>query len=128
MSVVRAPLSLAAIALSAAAALSSMACSSTSAQYCEVAAECDEGGLSFDPVGSSDDSAAVCTAENETTIDALNANSEEECKELARLLQAYQACVVEEGCDAFDLLEPECKDEFEDYFDAAGDVQNRCNE
>ncbi|MCP4503093.1 MAG: hypothetical protein GY822_24415 [Deltaproteobacteria bacterium] len=116
------------LGLVAIAALTAAACTSSGQQYCEVAGECDDGFIGLDPVGSSEDSVAVCASDQQTTLDVLNANSEAECQEIAELLTAYHECVVLEGCDAFDILEPECKDEQRDFSSAYGDSQNRCFE
>lgn len=98
--------------------------------YCDLGAECDEvTGLFLDPVvGSSDDSAAVCAVNQETFLAALRANSEEVCHEMAAAWEAYMACAIEEGCEAFEIDEAECKDELDDYQDLRDDAGNRCNE
>ncbi len=99
--------------------------------YCDLGAECDDGfeGIFLDPVpGSSDDSAGVCAANQQTLLNALRANREEVCHEAAAAWEIWMACAVEEGCDAFRIGEPECKDELDDYTDLLEDADNRCNE
>ena len=64
----------------------------------------------------------------ETFLSALRANGEDVCHEMAAAWEAYMQCAVEEGCDAFQLNEPECKDELDDYSDLRDDAGNRCNE
>lgn len=102
----------------------------TAGGFCELGADCDDiTGLFLDPViGSSDDSAGVCAVNQETFLAALRANSEDVCHEMAEAWEIYMACAVEEGCDAFELNEPECKDELDDYSDLRDDAGNRCNE
>lgn len=104
------------------------ACSSPARQFCEIAGECDEGFALWDPVGGSDDSVEVCVSDTQTTLDIFNANSEEECRELAVLLTEYHNCVIEYGCEAFEVLEAECNNERSDFFEKYGETQNRCNE
>jgi hypothetical protein len=107
-----------------------LGCNPATRAYCEMGGECDDfAGLLLDPVpGSSDDSVDVCTVNADTTLSALRANSEAICSEMATALEAFMICVGEEGCDAFDITENECKDEWEDYQDLRGDADNRCNE
>lgn len=104
-------------------------------QFCELGAECDEGlaGIIYDPVlGDSDDNAAVCTANQQTYLNALRANSEDLCHEAAAAWEAWMACAVQEGCDAFRIDERECKSEREDYADVmdriSRDKDVDCNE
>jgi hypothetical protein len=106
-------------------ALATTAGCSLSAQYCETAAECD---VPTDPVGNSDDSAAVCTAENETRLEKYRANSEEICHEVAEAWEKFMQCAIEEGCQAWEIGESECKDEIGDYLELLGDADNRCEE
>jgi hypothetical protein len=98
---------------------------SLSAQYCEKAAECD---VPTDPVGNSDDSAAVCTAENETRLEKLRANSEDICHEAAEAWEKFMQCALDEGCDAWEIGESECKDEIGDYLEILSEADNRCEE
>lgn len=89
-------------------------------QFCDVGADCDEGlaGLLYDPVlGNSDDSAAVCAVNQETFLNVLRANHQEHCHKVADAWERWMACVVEEGCDALRIDEPECRREREDYDD-----------
>jgi hypothetical protein len=125
------PLHLLTLALGVALLSTLLACSGFGPEraYCETAGDCDDGFGLFDPVqGSSDDSVDVCTVNQETNIAALRANSEEVCHDLADAWQAYMLCAVEEGCDAFNPLEPECNDELEDVADLSNDAGNRCSE
>lgn len=106
-------------------------CNQLATQYCDLGAECDEGvsGVIYDPVlGNSDDSAAVCAANQAAFLNALRANSEEVCHEAATAYEAWMACALEEGCDSFRIDEPECKDEREKYAELIDDADNRCNE
>lgn len=104
-------------------------CKPVSRAYCELGGECDEATGIFDPVpGSSSDSVDVCTVNQETLLQALRANREEVCHQLADAYEAFWACAVEEGCDAFDVTEPECKDELEEVGDLRQKAGNRCNE
>lgn len=105
-------------------------CTNLPQAYCEVGGDCDDPtGLFFDPVlGSSSDSVGVCAVNVSTELSAYRANSEDICREVADAREAYLACVIEEGCDAFRLEEPECKDEYEDWQDLLSEAQNRCNE
>lgn len=97
--------------------------------YCELGGECDEATGFLDPVpGSSSDSVDVCTVNQETLLKALRANREEVCHQLADAFEAYWACAVDEGCDAFDVTEPECKDELEEVGNLKQEAGNRCNE
>ena len=102
-------------------------CSSLEREYCQTAGECDDT-FAIDPVGSSPDSVDVCVVNQETTLSALRANSEEVCQRAADKYEAFLACAVEQGCDAFDLTQEECKDEFSDYIDELSDAGNRCSE
>lgn len=114
-----------------AATLALVGCNQLATQYCDLGAECDEGlsGVIYDPVlGNSDDSAAVCAVNQQTFLNALRANSEDVCHEAAAAYERWMACAIEEGCDAFRIDEPECKDERDDYADLIDDANNRCNE
>jgi hypothetical protein len=107
-------------------ALACAACSSLPDQYCQKAADCDE---LLDPVGNSDDSVGVCAIMQQTELDAYRANSEDECFDLATAKEEYMACVVEEGCDGFNIFfEDECRSEWNGYAEAADDARGRCDE
>ncbi len=108
-----------------AAAVACVACPSLPDAYCQTAAECDE---LLDPVGPDDDSAAVCSVIQQTTIDVLRANSEDVCQELADAYEEYMRCAVEEGCDAWDFTSDDCRSEFNNYAEAADDASGRCQE
>lgn len=105
-------------------------CSNLPQEYCAVGGECDDlTGLFLDPVpGSSSDSVDVCAVNVETQLAAWRANSESICSQAADAYEAYLACAIEEGCDAFKIAEPDCKDEYDDWQDLISDAQNRCNE
>ena len=104
------------------------ACSSLEEQYCAVAAQCDDPALLLDPVGSSEDSEAVCVVTQRTAVEILAANSDDICKERLQAERDWMACVVEEGCDAFDATRPACSDVFLARVELAGESRNRCNE
>lgn len=105
-------------------------CNALPQQFCELGADCDDlAGLFYDPVlGNSDDNAAVCAVNQQTFTNALRANSEDICHQIAAAWETYMACAVEEGCDAFKVGEPECNDERDDYADLVSEAGNRCNE
>lgn len=105
-------------------------CNGLPAQYCETGAACDDfAGLLLDPVpGDSDDSADVCAVNQQTVLSALRANSEQICHDMALAYENWMACAIEEGCDAFEINQPECKDELEEYRELQDDAGNRCNE
>lgn len=106
-----------------------LGCPSLPQQYCAVAGECDEQLAVLDPVpGNSDDSVTVCAVNQETTQSIYRANSEEICQKIADARERWMLCVLEEGCDAFDPRENECKDEFNDILELAGDAGDRCEE
>jgi len=97
----------------------------TAQNLCNRIAECREEE-DFDV---SDDAPAVCVAEYNAGIDALNANEEEECHALATAQLNLDACKAGLSCD--DLFEAdlgkECDDELEAYDDARDDVDgNEC--
>lgn len=123
------PRSLAALLL-AASGLALSACSSLPAQYCTLGGECDDRFAFLDPVpGSSADSVDVCIVNQDTLLASLRANREEVCHEMAAAWEAWMLCVVEEDtCDSFQILEDDCKDEFQDYAELADEAGNRCNE
>jgi NTP pyrophosphatase (non-canonical NTP hydrolase) len=79
-------------------------------------------------VGNSDDSAGVCVAQQDTRVQSLRANSEDICQEAADAWEAYMRCAIEEGCDAWEILESECKDELGDYLDLLNEADRRCEE
>lgn len=116
--------------LGAVAAMVGAGCSNLPQEYCAMGGKCDDiAGLFFDPVrGSSSDSVDVCAVNVETQLAALRANSESICSQAANAYEAYLACVIEEGCDAFKLAEPDCKDEYDNWQDLVSEAQNRCNE
>ncbi len=113
--------------LAIAAVLSLGACSTLERDYCQTAGDCDDA-FAIDPVGSSPDSVEVCIVNQQTTLQALRANSEEVCQNAADKYEEFLACAAEEGCDAFNLTEEECKDEFSDYVDELSEAGNRCSE
>lgn len=108
------------------------ACTNLPGAFCAVGGDCDRSLIEapFDPVpGDSDDSVAVCQVFHETRLAALRQNSESICFEVAAAYEAYMACVVEDGgCDPFRLIEPECKDEYEDWQDLEDEAGGRCVE
>ncbi|MCC7073915.1 MAG: hypothetical protein IT383_21585 [Deltaproteobacteria bacterium] len=75
-----------------------------------------------------DDSYAVCVEDYNAGINALRANKEEECYELAAAQLAYDACRAALDCDDFEEgdLGGKCDDERDDYEDALGDADNEC--
>lgn len=103
-------------------------CTTSERLYCEKAAECDDQFGLLDPVGNSSDSVDVCQVNQETFLAALRANSEEICQQRAEAEIAWMNCVAEEGCDSFNLLEEECKDEYERRLELSSESGNRCNE
>jgi hypothetical protein len=105
-------------------------CNPTVQAYCDLAADCDDfEGLLLDPIqGESDDNAAVCAVNQQTLLDALRANRESVCAELAVAYELWYQCAVEEGCAAFKLTENECNNELEDIRDLQDEAGNRCNE
>jgi hypothetical protein len=117
-------------ALLAASALALAGCNPLPAQYCSLGLDCDDVFALYDPVpGTSEDSADVCTVNQETYLRALRANHEEVCHEMAEAWEEWMLCVVEEDtCDSFKLLEPDCKEERRRHDDLAREAGNRCNE
>lgn len=103
-------------------------CPSLPEAYCQTMADCDDADGIFDSVGESSDSVGVCVVNQQTNLDALRANEEDVCVELALATEAYMACAVEEGCDAFRPFEQECSGEREDFFELIQEAGNRCNE
>ncbi len=105
--------------------LACAACSTLPDQYCQTAADCDE---LLDPVGNSDDSVAVCSVIQQTTLESLRANREDVCQDLADAYEEFMACAVEEECDAWDFTENACRSEFNRYAETADDAGGRCDE
>ena len=88
----------------------------TAQNLCNRIAECSEE----EDIDVSDDAPAVCVAEYNGALDALNANDEEECRALASAQLTLDACKTGLSCD--DLFEAdlgkECDEELDDYEDA----------
>jgi hypothetical protein len=107
------------------------------AGYCAAAAECDDlEAFLFDPVGESNDSDAVCVADNEGALRALRANEEDGCFEEAAATEKYFACVADafardegDACDGFlfdDDRNP-CFAELDDILDLRDDNGDDCS-
>lgn len=96
-----------------------------SQSYCQRAAECAD-----DPPGQ--DFERICQARYDGTLNALRANKEDECHELARAKEAFDACSVQlDDCREFNRAgsrnyDGECEDEHDAYRDALEDVDNEC--
>ena len=117
-------------AIIAACGLLISACSDLPARYCALGLECDDLFALYDPVpGTSEDSADVCTVNQETLLRALRANREDICHDMADAWEQWLLCVVEEDtCDSFKILEPDCKDDRRKFDELAREAGNRCNE
>lgn len=93
--------------------------------YCTRAAECAD-----DPPG--EDFVAVCQARYEGTLNALRANKEDVCHEVARAKEAFDSCRTQlDGCRDFNRgaggdYDGECENERDDYIDALQDAENEC--
>ena len=85
----------------------------TSQAICEKEKEC-----ASDPPG--EDYVQVCTVRHEGQLDALNANKEEECKELASAKVKLDACRAQLDCDDYGEsdLGGNCDDELDEFEDA----------
>ena len=104
-------------------------CGSTARTYCEKASECSgDALLGLDPAGDAKDSADVCTIEQQGNLDALRANSEDICLQLADAYETYMNCAIEQGCDAFEIFNNPCSDQLQDILDLSGEAGNRCSE
>lgn len=92
----------------------------TGQNLCNRVAECraDDGD------SLADDSTAVCVANYNTGLDALNANEEEECHILASAIAAVDACRAGLSCDDFeeDDLGRECDEQLNDLEEAVEDT------
>ena len=106
--------------------LATSAVGCTTQNLCNRISECEEE----DRDGFSDDAAAVCAAEIDSSLAALRANEEEVCHRLADAANALNACKAGLSCD--DLAEAdlgkECDDQLDDFKDALDDVDgNECS-
>ena len=89
----------------------------TAQQVCEKHKEC-----SSDPPG--EDYVNVCATRVQGEYDALRANKEPECSELATAKEALDACKAQLSCDDYEEndLGGECDDELDDYEDLVDDT------
>jgi hypothetical protein len=96
-----------------------MATQCTANNVCEkrVACEEDENDVNY-----SSDAAAVCSADYQASIAALEANEEEECDRLARAIVALDNCRV--GLSCSDFLAPDLDGECDDQRDELDDAQD----
>jgi outer membrane murein-binding lipoprotein Lpp len=76
-----------------------------------------------------DDSYAVCVESYNSGINALRANKEQECQDLAAAQLAFDACRAALDCDDFEEgdLGGQCDDELDDYEDAIRDAEGECS-
>lgn len=76
-----------------------------------------------------DDSYGVCVEQYNAGVNALRANKEEECQEVASALLAFDACRAALDCDDFEEsdLGGKCDDELDDYEDAIRDAEGECS-
>jgi len=99
----------------------------TASSICNKNVECQEEENDRD---FSDDAAAVCAAEYQAGLNALNANEEEECHRLASAQLALDNCRL--GLDCDDFVEADlggkCDDQIDELEDAREDVDgNECS-
>lgn len=114
--------------------LLSSACGSLlSRPYCEEAADCDNdpgflllAGLTGS--GADDDSPGVCAAKIDTVIASLRTNDERVCQDIAIATEELMQCVIDEGCNGFDIFSNPCQDELERVTDLRNDAGDLCNE
>lgn len=94
-------------------------CPSVPASFCAKADECAE-----DPPG--DDFPAICTVQVQGDLDALRANDEEECHEVAEAKEILMACLTNLTCGDLNDVDygGECEDERDDYLDAFSDADD----
>ena len=113
----------------------SVGCTSSAARgYCEAQADCEVEfiGIVFrDEAGSAPDAVAVCTATQVGRLNALRANEEQECLELADFTEVYFGCIGSQFADNGDgceVIEDDCDDERDDLTDALNNVDgNECS-
>ena len=77
-----------------------------------------------------DDSEAVCVAQYNAAIDALRANTEEDCLRLADAQLAADGCLLQLDCndlDDEDDREDACGPELDDLRDAREDAGGECS-
>jgi hypothetical protein len=96
-----------------------LGCSAQAA--CEKQKEC-----ASDPPG--EDFVRICQITYDGQINALRANKEDECHDLANAKLAYDACTSQLDCDDYREADHngECEDERDDYFDAFQDAETEC--
>ncbi len=107
--------------LVASASLPLMANQCTAQSLCDKRVQCER---EENDVDYSSDASAVCSAEYQASIAALDANEEDECHRLARATVALDTCRIGLRCEDFlaQDLGGECDDEFDEYQDAFDEI------
>lgn len=94
-------------------------CGGSGPAVCAKYAECAP-----DPPGA--DFQSICESRYRGEINALRANDEQECRDLADAKEAFDACRATMDCNDFNDgdYDPECEDEFDHYAEAFDDADN----
>lgn len=114
--------------------LLSSACGSfLSRPYCDQAASCDNDPgflllVGLTGSGDAEDSPGVCAAKIDTVIASLRTNDEQVCQDIAIATEALMQCVIDEGCDGFDIFSNPCQDELDRVSELRNDAGGLCNE